>query len=273
VLWTILLLAVIASSMISTGLGEHRAVHGHTARAQTEALADAGINRAILALLEPRLDRRWPAHGSAYPVVFAGTRILVTVEDESGKIDLNAAPEALLAGLFRSVGADTQLAMTLADRIADWRDGDDLRRLNGAETDDYAAGGFAYRPRNAPLHGVEELRLVLGVTPELFRRVRPALTVWSQRGTVDLVTAPETVLLALPGMDRDRAAAHIAHRRAAAARAPSQASPPDDRIGRAFTIRAELNVDDTHHVVREAVVRLTGDPARPFWIYAWRAGD
>ena len=38
---------------------------------------------------------------------------------------------------------------------------------------------------------------------------------------------------------------------------------------RAFAIRAEVDMPDGRFV-REAVVRLTDDPAQPYWLLAWR---
>ena len=60
--------------------------------------------------------------------------IVARATDETAKIDLNAAGEVLLRGLFTSVGgADPDLALRLVDAVMDWRDADDLRRPNGAE--------------------------------------------------------------------------------------------------------------------------------------------
>src|SRR3546814_12846249 len=58
---------------------------------------------------------------------------------EAGKVDLNTAPQELLARLMRVGGADEATADRVAAAITDWRDADDLRRPQGAELQDYAA--------------------------------------------------------------------------------------------------------------------------------------
>ena len=76
-------------------------------------------------------------------------RISVSALDESGKIDLNVASDALLKGLLKSAGGlDETQASRLVDAIGDWKDPDDLRRANGAEAADYRAAGSPYLPAN-----------------------------------------------------------------------------------------------------------------------------
>src|SRR5207248_8576431 len=82
----------------------------------------------------------------------------VTAVDESSKIDLNYASDALLRSLMTSVGGlDDQAASHVVDAILDWRDPDDAKRPNGAEADDYRAAGLKYGPSNAPVETVGEL--------------------------------------------------------------------------------------------------------------------
>ncbi len=55
----------------------------------------------------------------------------------------------------------------LADCILDWLDEDDSPRDYGAESEYYLSLSPSYQPRNGPLHSLDELLLVEGVTPEL----------------------------------------------------------------------------------------------------------
>ena len=43
------------------------------------------------------------------------------IQSEAARIDLNAAPKQLLAGLFRTLGARPENADTYADRVIGWR--------------------------------------------------------------------------------------------------------------------------------------------------------
>src|SRR5690348_5865700 len=75
-----------------------------TARARTAA--DAAISLGVLALVDKSPATQWVADGRPYTLTFDGTTVRVTVQDEDGKIDLNAAPLELLAGLFETLGID-----------------------------------------------------------------------------------------------------------------------------------------------------------------------
>jgi general secretion pathway protein K len=90
------------------------------------------------------------------------------LEDEGGKINLNAADEATLRGVFTNHGLDPVRSDTIVDSILDWRDGDDLHRINGAESDYYQSLSQPYTAKNGRFDTVEELLWVRGMTPEIF---------------------------------------------------------------------------------------------------------
>lgn len=93
-------------------------------------------------------------------------------------------------------------AIQLVERVSDFIDSDRNPRLQGAESDVYLALPFPYRPPNRPLASVSELRAVQGITPELYTRIAPFLTVWPEEGAkINILTAPPAVLSALGGDD------------------------------------------------------------------------
>jgi general secretion pathway protein K len=115
---------------------------------------------------------------------------------------------------------------------------------------------------------VDELKLVLGMTPELFRRVEPVLTVYSGKPTIDPHVASQLARQAMAGGDlRNVPAANIG----ATPSGPDAGmiAPSFSLNGRAFQIRIEFQSGKTR-VLREAVVRLTGDPSSPYWLLSWR---
>lgn len=69
-------------------------------------------------------------------------------------------------------------AIALTEAIGDWLDVDDNPRLNGAESAFYSARSPAYLPANRPMRSVSELRAVANVTPALYQRLAPLVTVW-----------------------------------------------------------------------------------------------
>src|SRR5579863_8363240 len=79
-----------------------------------------------------------------------------------------------------------------------------VKRLDGATDADYLAAGYPYHPRGGPFQRVDELLLVMGMTPELYHRVEPALTVYSGRPLFDPQVAPREALAALDDMDKSQ---------------------------------------------------------------------
>jgi len=269
-LWTVMLLAIIAGSLIQVARGERQIGRNVLAAAQARALADAGIVYAIAGLLARDPEDTWLLDGTPRVVTIAGARVVLSVQDELGKIDLNAAPEDTLKRLFMSLGVEERRAEVIAEAIADWRDADDLKRAHGAERDDYRAAGRSADPRDGPFESIDEFEQVLGVTRAIAESARPALTVYSRRPFVDPTTAPPEVQHALPELN-DRKAANIL--RARGVNAPSHANGANaalaDLLGRAVTITARANTDTEADDTRVAVVRFTGHPQEPYMVHAW----
>jgi type II secretory pathway component PulK len=198
VLWTLVLLSLIAALVsFETGVGV-RVSRNAVDKAVTRAAAQAGIERAILELAsEPSLrDDRWHRDGTGYDWRFAGRIVRISIRDESSKVNVNTASDALLTSLLISVGVDREKAQSLSDAIADYRDKDNLPRYNGAEQAEYRAAGLSRGPKNAPFETVDELQQVLGMTTEIYNRMSPDLTVYSW-GTVDPTLASDRVTAVL----------------------------------------------------------------------------
>ena len=201
VLWVITLLSVIAGNFAYSMRSEAQIAHNLLAAAQAKSLADAGVQRAWFELLKPATEpQRWLGNGVTHEVVLHGAQLRITLLDESGKIDLNSAPDALLKGLFASAGLTHEASATLLDQVLDWRDADTLVRPNGAEAGEYRAAGKNYTPSNAPFETIDELQRVLGMSADLYRKLAPALTVHSRQPGVNTAVAPYAVLQALPGV-------------------------------------------------------------------------
>jgi general secretion pathway protein K len=89
-------------------------------------------------------------------------------------------------------------AIAITESVGDWLDGDGNPRMNGAETPVYASRTPPYRPANAPMRDVSELRAVANISPELYLLLQPLVTVWPlDGGTINIHTAPPNLLRAL----------------------------------------------------------------------------
>jgi type II secretory pathway component PulK len=125
------------------------------------------------------------------------------ISDEEGRLDLNLTPPERMRRLLTVLGADSQTRDVVVDSLEDWKDADELRRANGAESDEYYLRlPVPYRARNSRLQDVAELRQIRGVTAALYEGTaeRPglaALTTVHGRASVNLNSAPPPVLAAL----------------------------------------------------------------------------
>src|SRR5260221_679639 len=216
VIWVAVLVLVVASSFILERRSETLVVRNSASMARGEAIADAGVNRAVFEIyrIGPSAEQ-WKPDGTAYDWSFDGAAVKVEIRDESAKIDINTAPDLLLRGLFVSAGVADDEAVKLVDAILDWRDADSLKRPNGAEEPEYRAAGLSYRPANAPFQAIEELQLVLGMRPEIYRRIAPSITVFSRQAGINSPFARREVLLAIPGVTTEVVDDYVARREAA----------------------------------------------------------
>lgn len=212
-LWVTSLLALLAAtlSLHSRLTGDLTLNMTHSSRA--ELAAQAGLHWAYWGLQVPESQDQWLADASFYEMPFSDMLIQVAVTDENGKIDLNQADSALLNSLFKAQGLEDMQAESLADAILDWRDRDNLKRLNGAEDEDYIAAGLNWQSKDADFESVLELKKVLGMSEEIFRSIVSGVTVYSGRRTINPLVAPRAALMAVSSMDEVQANQFIEERR------------------------------------------------------------
>ena len=300
VLWTIGILALISAVVTTTVRTEVNRSRNLLESAKAEALADAGIYRAIAELSNADLAQRPRVDGTAFSWTFQGVQILISIQSEAGKIDLNAASDQLLGGLIISAGVEPAEAKRLIDTIRDFSDRNNARRDLGAEDDDYRMAGLANGAKDSRFQSVSELQQVMGVTSKLYNSIAPVLTVYSGAKTIDTDVAPRMALLALPAATPDRVDTILAERRKSFDRLASIFDPsvdsdlPTDGLEMneepmadediadleaanqphygAFTITATVHIAGGANFERIAVVRLIDDSKNPFIIHEWRQG-
>ncbi len=310
VLWGLVLLSVIAMSVVTNTRTEALLARNLAQNAAAKALADAGLERAILDLRESELRGTLGAaldtlmelgegaaavsggreaeaagapaepedgaalaippdgmreDGSVYSWRVRGGEVLISAQDEGGKIDLNRAPDSIIRGLFAAVGVAEDEAAALTDAIVDYR-----------------AAGRQYGAKDRPFESTDELLQVLGMTTEVYELVAPALTVHSRRRRVNRDTAPPLVLAALLGLDAEELAAReadeleveepLSSSRSLANLLTGPIGQARSRIG-IYTIRAVARANSGAVFVREAVINLEGDPGRLYRVLEWRRGS
>jgi type II secretory pathway component PulK len=220
-------------------------------------------------------------------MMFGSARFTLRLRDAGAALNVNAADEAMLRQfLAEGLGLDYDRADRLTQAILDWRDEDELPRINGAEREEYLRAGRAVLPPNRNLADLDELLDVIGMDAELFERMRPYLSVVGS-GQINVNAAPEPVLASLPGMTRGGAAELVRLREAGyTARNPAElasllggriADPADPEAMQRFaryaayaTTEVEIvsdgTVDGSPIRVRTAVlVTRTNAGALPLW--------
>jgi general secretion pathway protein K len=280
VLWIAGLLAIMAASFVSASRTEARLARNQLENAKAEALADAGVQRAALGLLELDPERAWRPDGRVYRFALGEGDVQVSIRDEDGKIDLNEASIELLAGLFAALDLEPEAAQTMAERIGDFRDPDGDAEPLGAEDPAYLAAGLQDGAADRPLVSDAELVRVLGMTPELYERVRPHVTVYAGSDGVDPTRATRTVLEALPGITPEVVARLL---EVEPGEDPLETIEDDAVLEQidlywlpsreaVFTVRAVGRTPGGGLFIREALIELDGSPERPFLVYVWRQG-
>ena len=290
VLWVLTLLSLIAASFSSSTRTEVKLAFNQSEAARAEALADAGLHTAILGLLIRDPQLQWRVDGTVYGWEFGAGEIRVNVWDAGAKIDLNAAPDALLQSLFVVLGETPGNAAALVDRIVDYRDPNDLRQLNGAEDRDYAEAGVHCRGKDTPFEVVEDLRQVLGMTPALFDAAAPALTVQARQRTPHEPTASRLVKAALLGAgpigpsegvvngglaeigDGTVPVAPVAPPSLGGGAVETDLLGPERSRINIFTIHSEARTASGAIFVREAVIELGTAGELPYEFWAWKQG-
>lgn len=279
VLWVLLLLTIITGAFSLMARMDQLEANALLSGTQARLSAEAAINLAVLALRDPDDETRMLADGRSYTQVIDGIQIEVSAIDERGKLDINNTDEITLVDLFTGHGLAVDEAEQLAAAVMDWRDEDELERINGAEEDAYTAAGLAVGPANRSFMMTEELLQVIGMPYELFRKLDPGITVFSRAGTPDPAFAPVEALLALPDITYDEALNFVAER---------NSQMPGDSIGTAlpngtvvmergrgvtYSIKARATMPNGIWEQLEATIRIGGNRnGSPYRVLRWREG-
>ena len=215
---------------------------------KTEAyyMARAGLMKAVYELismettplkpLEPEENKQadeqtdtkieWRINVKTPEIPFGSGSFSVKIENEAGKININRADQNLLRMMLNGFELEDLEKDIVVDSIMDWRDKDDLQRLQGAEDEYYLSLAKPYRAKNDDFESVDELLLVRGITPEIFHGgLKDIVTVYTekdfgtfgqglrQRGSgrrsnfsfnrININFAPEALLRVLPQMTEE----------------------------------------------------------------------
>jgi len=186
VLWVTAVLSVIVLEFCFAMRTEVNITQHYKGEVQLYAYAKGGIQRAIAELINkhdakiqqyrkthaleeiPPEKKEWITDGRPYLLSYDQGAGEIRITGEGGKVNINTVTDSTLRKIIGQLGLEGEGRDVVADSILDWRDTDDLHRLNGAENDYYQSLKEPYSCKNANLDSIEELLLVRGVTLDLF---------------------------------------------------------------------------------------------------------
>lgn len=232
-LWMILLLSMLIASFAFDMHVEADITSYYRKRVKSQFIAQSGLelSKLILAKLQDVAEDDMgadeledqlltAAYNLSRGVAIRGmTReigegtLRLTIEPEEGRRDVNQLSDRDWEEILDQANIPETLWAELIDCFMDWTDGDDVRRLHGAESDDAFYQQRGYEVKNAPVDTVDELLLIKGFDEEILygsppdtppeqamRGIAYWLTAWSH-GKVNINTASREVLLTLPDID------------------------------------------------------------------------
>jgi general secretion pathway protein K len=248
VLWTLVLLSFVMTHMVTAGRTEARIADNFVANADAETQADGAVVETIFRVIDAS-ESHWDV-GGPYGLRMKQARATVTIASESGKVNPNTASQQLLAALMTAVGAQPSQAAAISHAMLDWRQSDENNQNDTArKIAQYQAAHLDYAPPGAPFESLDEIQRVIGMTPDLFRRLKPYLSIY-QTGDPDIATALPAVAKALRTLNL-----------------PPQ--PPNADVTQVVSIIARVTTDRGAHFLRHAVVRIDSPEQQTYGILAW----
>ena len=259
------LLGAVAAGFTLGARSEIREVAAAVRRAKAENIADAGIHLAILELLGSRENqnrtRSSGAGGSSTTCRIGSATIEISVTDEAGRVDLNAAPASLLDALFRGAGAEPAAATEMARALVAYRSTDRTQMPDAAVTG----------AKNAPLNAFEELFAIQAAPAAFVSELRPLVTVHSGQSGLDPgVASPVLLRTVLAGAGRrDAFQSAEADTRSHFRRQLPHFVTVSQR--KHFRVRATGRVEGAAFV-REAVVEIIPGRVTTYAMRTWQQG-
>ncbi|MBI5093197.1 MAG: type II secretion system minor pseudopilin GspK [Candidatus Hydrogenedentes bacterium] len=157
---------VAAKSAIAAG----RALLAEEVDPATRGPAGPGSSGNAVTLLDP-----WFTMGIPYQPINDAI-MQARIRDEGGKLNLNALydkendqPQENIVKILQQLFKIRKVDQDPTDAIIDWLDpNQDVQGANGAELDTYQSLTIPYTCPDGPMHSIEELLLIRGITPEIY---------------------------------------------------------------------------------------------------------
>ena len=276
VIWGLGVVILLMTSFMATARLRLRGAVDSSTAVKARLLAEGAVNLAIVGLLAEQkpanpLQTEAAVHdGAPRFCTLAGAAVAISIEDESGKLDLNAASASLLEAALRGFGAGD--AGGLARAIIGFRETQtsEFARLSAPPP----SSDRPFAPKHAPFETTFELDQVDGMDPHLLRALLPVVTVHSHSVGVDARSAPPGLFAALARYPAADALALVAKPYPNGLDRRDPRFPAEYRQngggGGTFAIHAEAALSNGAIGVEEAIVALRPNERLPFTILETR---
>ena len=253
VIWGLGLLTLLGAAVIVGARYRARTALADGSVLSSAAAAESAVNFSIASMLSPTPDTGFPKK-CRMP---GGEQAEIVVEEEVGKIDINAAGLPTLERFFVAVAKDKALGDRIAENVVNFR-----KSLQHKETASQTPlTGNQTAPTNAPndvkrlgFSTILELDQIDGMSPALLRSaIRYTTTLSGRVEPVPEVMTP--ALRLLMGLN------------------PGQTEARRPTLPGSFTVRVDIRAIDGSRYIREALVSFGGASTQPYVIREWRRGD
>ena len=196
ILGVLAITALLFARLLAAGGAEGQMAAGVAAGARAEAMADGATYEAIFRLLSDA----WPADSTDRKLFGTNGETHVRIDDLAGRLNPNTVSLPVMQNVLIAIGAPPNQANGIAAAMEDWRTPGDQPLPLGAKAAQYIAAGRDYVPTGQPFHTLDEIGLVLGMTPTLLARLKPHLSLF-QEHEPDIRLADQIVVQALGAGD------------------------------------------------------------------------
>lgn len=235
VIWTLGLITLLGMAVIVGARYRTKASTNFASVIKAQVAAESAVNLA-LAFFRFQQNIKDPLQ-CWLP---GGELAIITIDQESGKVDLNTATQSTLLHFFTALAGAQSVAAQITANVIAFRS----PREQSQST-----------PPEAHFTTIMQLDQVRGVSPQLFRAALRHVTVRSGRSEPDIEAASPAMLRLLNVEPKQTESKH---------------GLPE---GGSITVRADISTPDATRFIREALVSLEGGNDRPFIIREWRRGE
>jgi general secretion pathway protein K len=234
VLWVVALLSFLIITSLMVAMQDVETVGARQVVFRARQLAEMGLAVAAHPLVK-RDDPLLSARFSAMETYEA------RITSEEGRINLNAMlteeRRPVLERMLNQWGISFIDAQALVDRLMDWSDEDEFRRIKGAEKPEYREAGFRDRPFNRAFRSLDEALLVGGMEMlvELKPNWRDYFTLWGG-GQLDINEASAEIIALVTDTPPHLAQAIVTQRDGPDGRPYTEDDTPLESVEEAMTL-------------------------------------